>query len=83
MNIDELREAMNASEDLEYQFTGDETNFERTGIVPGWYQCSVYNILKSGNVKIGVKTPNLTALEVTVLNRNIPIAFRRKQEVTR
>jgi hypothetical protein len=82
MTIDELRKAMETYEDLEYQFTGGETNFDRTGIVPGWYPCSLYKILKSGNVKIGVTTPAFLALEVTVLKRNIPIAFRVAQEAS-
>lgn len=78
MNIEELREAVANDEDLEYHFTGGETNFERTGIVPGWYPCSVYKIRSNGTVEIGVKTPRFIALEVTVLKRNIPIAFRKQ-----
>lgn len=77
MTLDELRAAMNACEDLEYHFTGGETNFGRTGIVPGWYPCCVYKI-KQGNVEIGVSTPRFLALEVTVLKKNLAIAFRRK-----
>lgn len=80
MTENDLRKAMDADEDLEYQFTGGETNFERTGITPGWYPCSIYKFRSNGNVEIGVTTPNFLALEVTVLKRNIPIAFRKQQE---
>lgn len=83
MTQEELREAMLAYEDMEYHFTGGETNFDRTGIVPGWYPCSVYKIKPNGNVEIGVTTPTFLALEVTVLKRNIPLAFRKKQEAAK
>lgn len=81
MTQQELHTAMETDEDMEYHFTGGETNFDRTGIVPGWYPCTVYEIKPNGNVEIGVTTPKFLALEVTVLKRNIPIAFRRKAGV--
>lgn len=77
----ELRTAMKSYEDMEYHFTGRETNFAQTNIIPGWYPCTIYDIKRNGNVEIGVTTPAFLALEVTVLKRNIPIAFRRKAEV--
>lgn len=83
MTREEFRMAFLLDEKLEYHFTGSETNFEITGIEPGWYPCSLYEIKPNGNVEIGVKTPKFHALEVTVLKKNIPTAFRKpQQEVT-
>lgn len=77
MNQDELREAMKQEEEIEYHLEGVEQNAHLLP-GPGWYPCMVNWIGKSGNVEISFTSPELDGLGVTVLEKNISIAFRRK-----
>jgi len=44
----------------------------------GWYSCKVDRIYPSGNIEINFTDEELDWLSITVLNRNLAIAFRRK-----
>lgn len=76
MSLDELRTALETGEELEYHAMGVEQN---AGLLPGpgWYPCRVDGIYASGNVEIAFTDPELDGLYVTVLKKNIPIAFRK------
>lgn len=80
MNIQEIRQAYQEDEILEYHAMGVEHG---VGLLPGpgWYPCYVDQIYPTGNVEIALIGPEVDGLYVTVLSRNIPVAFRKKQEV--
>ena len=73
MNLDELRNALETGEEIEYHLMGMEHNAGMLG-KPGWYRCYVSEILLSGNIEIGLIDSDWG---VTVLNKNLSIAFRR------
>lgn len=68
-------------EELEYHLMGVEQGFDTLGVSPGWYPCIIEKIYRSGNVKIFFTCPPIEYINVTVLKRNIPIAFRKPTEV--
>lgn len=43
---------------------------------PGWYLCRIDKIYARGDLEIAFTDPDLDGLYVTVLKKNIPIAFR-------
>lgn len=82
MNIEEIRKAYETDEMLEYHVMGGEIDPDHLLPAHGWYPCEIVGVWKNGNVEIDLTTPNHPVpLQMTVLKRNIPIAFRRKQEV--
>ncbi len=76
VNIQEIRRAYQADEILEYHAMGVEHGI---GLLPGpdWYPCYIIEIYPSGNVEIELIGDEVDGVGVTVLERNIPIAFRR------
>lgn len=81
MTPEDLREAMESDEELEYHVTGRETDTHKLSPQPGWHPCFIYWFHPNGNVEIGFTTPELDEVGVTVLKTNIAIAFRRKETV--
>jgi hypothetical protein len=77
MNQDELHKALEAEEEIEYHLEGVEQNANLLP-GPGWYPCIINWICQNGDVEIGLTDPALDGIGVTVLKKNIPIAFRRK-----
>jgi hypothetical protein len=78
MSIDELRQVFNAEEEIEYHLMGMEHGADLLS-GPGWYPCVVDWIYANGNVEITFTDQD--GIGVTVLKRNIGIAFRRKVAV--
>ena len=76
MTLDELREVLETGEEIEYHLMGVEHHAALLG-APGWYRCCVDTIYPSGNVEIALTGTDLDGLYVTVLKKNISIAFRR------
>ena len=77
MNEQELREFFDTEEEIEYHLMGNEHGADLLS-GPGWYPCIVVWIYKNGNVEISFTSPDLEGMGVTVLKKNIGIAFRRK-----
>ena len=80
LTLEELREALVSSETLEYHLMGVEQGASLLHAGPGWYPCIVTGIYKNGDVEISFTSLEEEDLGVTVLKKNIPIAFRRKGE---
>lgn len=78
MGLEELRAAMDAEEEIEYHLTGNERSTVRVAPIPGWHSCVVEHIRRNGTVEIVLTDFDLG---VTVLKKNIAIAFRRKAQV--
>jgi hypothetical protein len=74
MNVADLRNAWVSCEMLEYHLMGIEHGATLLP-GPGWYPCVIDEICKNGNVEIVLTTQD--DIGVTVLKKNIPIAFRR------
>lgn len=84
MNIEEIRRAMVDERELEYHVTGGEIDPDGTLPAPGWYPCTIDEMCANGTVEITLHAPlpdenAYHGLEVTVLGKNIPVAFRRQQ----
>lgn len=77
LTIEEIREAYRADEILEYHITGNENDPSHHLPEPGWYPCVVTFVDENGNVEIVLTDPDLNEQDAIVLNKNIPIAFRR------
>jgi hypothetical protein len=77
MTLDELREVLETGEELEYHLMGMEQNAHLLN-GPGWYRCRVDHIHPNGNVEIELTDPEVEGYFVTVLKKNISVAFRRK-----
>ena len=80
MNLDELRQAWQTDEELEYHLMGMEHGANRLP-GPGWYPCLIDEIYDNGDVEISFTSPKLSGLGATVLKKNLSIAFRRKARV--
>lgn len=78
MNTDELRHVMETEEEIEYHVTGGEIDTKHLLPGPGWYPCIINWICENGNVEISFTNPELDEIGVTVLKKNISIAFRQK-----
>ena len=75
MTLDEIHEA----QELEYHLMGMEHN-ARLLPGPGWYACIIDEIYGNGDVEISFTSPQLRWLSCTVLKKNVPIAFRKKEQ---
>lgn len=75
MTVEELRKALETDEEIEYHLMGMEQGADLLP-GPGWYPCRVEGIYPSGNVEIAL-TGDLDGIGVTVLRKNLAIAFRR------
>lgn len=80
MTREEIQEAFEASEELEYHVEGVEQGASLLP-GPGWYSCVIDGFHKNGNAEISLTAPELRWVSVTVLRRNFAIAFRAKQEI--
>lgn len=78
MDLDELRKALEEEKEIEYHCMGVEQNADLLP-KPGWYSCTVDEIYPSGNVEISFTNPDLYGIGVTVLRKNLSIAFQRKK----
>lgn len=75
MTMEEIRKALQTGEEIEYHCTGVELGANLLP-GPGWYACLIDEIYKNGNVEISFTNPDLYGLGVTVLKKNLAIAFR-------
>lgn len=80
MTRKEIIEACWNERELEYHVTGGETDPEHLLPGPGWYPCIINYAEKSGNVEISLASPELEGIDITVHQKNIPGAFRKKRE---
>lgn len=80
LTTDDLREAYLSDGKLEYHLMGVERGFKSLGVAPGWYPCRIAGFWSNGNVEIAYTCEELDGIYVTVLKRNIPIAFRKPAE---
>ena len=76
MTVDELLEAYYEDEELEYNITGGEQGGDF--LKPGWYSCIINYVENNGDVGISFTDPGFKHVDVTVLKKNLAIAFRRK-----
>lgn len=74
-----IREAYETDEILEYHVTGGEVDPGHLLPASGWYPCTINWIGTSGNVEISLIRPDLEEIDITVLNKNTSIAFRRRK----
>lgn len=79
MSIEELQEAFLTEEEIEYHLEGVEQGANLLP-GPGWYPVLINWFHKNGNVEISFTSPDLDGIGVTVLRKNISIAFRKKEE---
>lgn len=79
MTLEDMRKALASREPLEYHLTGKEQGASLLDGA-GWYSCVVTHVYGNGNVEIAFTDPEHEDIGVTVLNKNIPIAFRRRNE---
>lgn len=79
MNIEEIRKALRKEQELEYHVTGGEIDPGALVPGPGWYPCFINWICDNGDVEISL-AGDLDGVSVTVLAKNIPIAFRVKPD---
>ncbi len=80
MNLEELREALETGEEIEYHLMGMEQGASLLP-GPGWYLCRVDMIYPNGNIEIAFTDEELDSLYVTVLKKNCSIAFRRTSSI--
>jgi len=78
MTPQDIYEAWGIEEEIEYHLMGNEHNASLLP-GPGWYPVLIDEIKSNGDVEISFAAPDLDGLGATVLAKNIPIAFRRKQ----
>ena len=75
MSEQELRRAYETGEEIEYHLMGMEQGANLLP-GPGWYRCRVDMIYSDGNIEIAFTDEELDSLYVTVLKKNIAVAFR-------
>lgn len=75
MTLQDICAAMVAKEELEYHLMGVEKNAALIGN-PGWYSVLIDSIAPNGDVECSFTSPDLDKMSVTVMKKNIPIAFR-------
>lgn len=80
MTLEEILNAYGTEETLEYHVTGGEIDPDHVLPEHGWYPCLINYVEDNGNVEISLVSPETEEIEITVLQKNIPIAFRKERK---